>query len=190
MSTKPNCRPTNPSAHSNRIARVTRRCGLSAVTTTQHRPSAAMRGRHPYEMRSGHISSGVKKVVAGVSDSIKKAMSVGRHDTNKVASERRALKRRRPQYHHRFRLLRPVAQQRNHLSVRSRRCIHAVDARRIQRPAVTGGLGLLGGQVAPRKRQQAGLVEGVATAGASRPVRRACAPRRARTGRRGCAAAR
>ena len=54
-----------------------------------------------------------------------------------------------------------VAQQRNHLAVRSCRRIHAVDARRVQRPAVTGGLGLVGGQVAPRERQQARLVKGV-----------------------------
>ena len=33
------------------------------------------------------LSSGVKKVVAGVSDSIKKAMSVGKHDASKGASE-------------------------------------------------------------------------------------------------------
>ena len=39
--------------------------------------------------------------------------------------------------------------------------MYAVDTRRVQRPSVAGGFGLLGGQVATRKSQQAGLVEGV-----------------------------
>ena len=83
-----------------------------------------------------------------------------------------------------------VAQQRDDPSVGRRRRVDAVDARGLQRPAVPGGFGLLRGEIAARKRQQARLVEGVAQPRLLGELVEGARLRPARTGRRGCAAAR
>lgn len=60
----------------------------SSVRTNDSMPFTAGHAQQtPLRDAVKNISSGVKKVVAGVSDSIRKAMSVDRHDADKVAGD-------------------------------------------------------------------------------------------------------
>ena len=74
-------------------------------------------------------------------------------------------------YHNRPGPLPLIAQQRYHPAFGVAGGINAVDPRRGKRPAVAGRVDLLGGEVAARKHQQAGLVETQAQPGSGIALR-------------------